>query len=284
MKRKKAAAYLVLLCSLLVLPTARAEIDPGIAMALVQKAHVAAGLSSIAPQLKSALVLQARQGTGARGPKLSEQELAGLMAAVDRAYSTERLLLLVTEGVASRTQQPDLAAINQWFATTSSRAIEAAEQRALADDRPQQQQMTDAVVALRQASDQRRTLLKELIRMTRAVDVVSDLSAGTAAAVISGLSSATPGAQPVSIEEAKRNLHRIPTQRENIERAAIVTSAKTYASVSDADLADFVSFLKTPQGQRFYDVMVTAFSDALNVAGVELGRQMARVGRKWGQQ
>lgn len=262
--------------------TAHAEIDPAQALALVQRAHVAAGLDSIAPQMKSAFAAQARASAAAGGPAaLTDQEVSALLRAIDRAYRADRMLAHVTQTVAERTSPEDLRVLNVWFATASSEAVVAAEERAVGDNRPRQEQLGEGLARLQASTEQRRRLLSAAMRATRSAEVLNELQIGTAAAVITGLSSATPGVQAAPIEQVRRALKQNakPQQRQELERIAFVTAAKTYENVADPDLNAFVQFLNSPAGRRFYEVMVAGFVGAMTGAGVELGQQMAAITR-----
>jgi hypothetical protein len=244
-----------------------AETDAKSAESLMHKSGLWAQLAEIAPEVRASMM----NGISRSGRKPTEAEKARLLRAVDHAYSADRLRAACLAVIARDLQKAHLAALLQWYDGASGRRITRLEQAQATQHG--QTALGGASRLLQEMPSARRRTLEELVVVTRAAELQTELSIGTLLASQQAAASASPGAPHPSISDIKEALDK---QRQGMTRMfsalSLATFAVTYSPLSAAELEGYVDFLKSEPGRHYNLVTMRAFGTAMLDAAAELGR------------
>jgi hypothetical protein len=254
---------------------AQAQVSNATAEALMRKSGVWELLASVPLQTQQGFMESFAKESLKAGFKLSAAELARVSRALDAAYAVEQLR---AEGLKTFEQGLDsqhLAALTTWFDSPLGREVTRLEELAARDTTGTKLLMRQGATALKAMPAARRALIEEITTVTRAADVLAELTISTTLAVAQGAASAAPGLPGPSPAEL-RAMMQAQRPAMLVEFTALVNAvnAKAYAKLSTAQLSQYVVFLKSPAGSHFNDVTMKAMDDALIGAARELGRQL----------
>lgn len=267
--QSKLISFLLCLAMTLGAGVSRAQTDPATAQELMRVSGIWQQLSSISPQVRIGML----EAIEKSGPKPSNSELARITRTIDRAFSADRLRATATTTYQTQINSKQVPALRHWFATKLGKAITAMEEAASADQTDPQAVARQGAALLSAMTPERRSLIQELVHVTRAAELLAQLSIDTAIAVHRGVLSVNPRAQGGS---AAGMLRFLEAQKPQVQRSLTVlvlaSSAMAYAPLPTADLAQYVTFLKSDAGRHFNDVSLKAFSSAMVEASAEFGR------------
>ncbi len=255
---------------------ARADIDRAAAQQLAAQSGITAQLEGIESQVRSRM--RASFTADQAKVKISPSDLENLLDAVRKSYDKDRMVGIVTSTLSRRLQREDVDSIGAWYSSATGVAVTSVEQRASEDTRPTDVQVREGMALLQRTPPSRQALLEDLVRTTRQVDVMINFMLGTAVAMQSGLAAFDPSVPARSVGQLREAvLQKQPNLQANIGRVAMAMSAKTYRNVREADLAAYVSFIKTPAAKHFYDAAAAGLEAALNSGALSIGREMGRL-------
>lgn len=251
------------------LGSALAQTSAATAEALMRKSGLWNQLEHVAPQVRAGLTEAfAQDGAG-----LQPSELARLARSVDAAYAPAQLRAVARATIARQARAGDVPTLLAWYGSATGVEVTRLEEAAAADTRELTDVVRQGLALLESLPEERGTLIRELVDVTRAAEALTTMTINTTVAIQSGVAAASPDAAGPSAD-ALRTL--LETQRDRINRSfagvALGTTTLTYAELSDAELQRYVEFLKTAAGRRFTDVSMRALDAALARAAGELGR------------
>lgn len=250
---------------------ARAGIDRPAAESLVRKSGIWEQVANLAPQVEAEVL----QGFAEAGVEPADSEKARINRAVETAYAPDRLRDTCTTVVAEELEASHLEALRRWFDSPDGQAIARAEEASSQGEDDPRVAMQEGLGLLKQMPAQRRKLLEDLMKATRAAEAMVQLSIGTAVAVQLGASSAQPEAPAPSADQLKEMLEsQRPQMIEASTAVTLALFARTYAPVSTERLRRYLAFVRTPAGTRFNDVSFDAVDAALTDAAREMGRRL----------
>jgi len=194
-----------------------------------------------------------------------------LFEAAGRAFAGDRLRGTAQAALSEGTPAADLPALRDWYTGTIGRRITALEEAASGGD--PQAQLQAGVAVFQAASKERQALLSELVRVTQAPQVMSNMTINMMLAIHEGVTRARPDQPGPSPAELRAQLEGQRMQMmQNMTGVSLALFAKTCDSLDDEALSRCVAFLDGPTGQRW---------NALGILAAEAA--MLRAGREWGQ-
>lgn len=249
-------------------PAAHAE--PAEALDLAQKLVVRSGL---AEQLKSYPRQTDREIAQARG-SMPDELLAALREAAQLSYSPAELQQDITRTLAASMAVGDMKQAIAWLETGPGRRVTRAEEESTASMSPEALQAYAEGLKRTPPSRQRMRNIAGLIEATKAVDHGVHLTESVALGVAVGMDAAQPVQNRVGVAALHKRL-RAAMPREQM-RAALGESMPLiygymYRAVSDADLAAYLKFNRSPLGTRYNDAVMKAFTEALTRASIGMG-------------
>lgn len=269
-------ASLVLALPTLLLPApALAQVDPGSAERLLRKSGLWAQLESIAAQVRDGLVEGASQS--GRAPSAAEAER--LQAAASAAFAVERLRGVAMRVVSQELDPKHLKTLFGWYDAPVGVLMTRLEEQSAADKRETEVVMADGAARLQGMSAERRGHIDALVQASGSVDSALSMTLNTVAGVRQGLASVMPPGDGPSPEATRALLaEQLPRLRPAYEQMMRTISAVAYAPASDAQIVEYVGFLRSPAGQHLNDVMQRVLDAAFLDGATELGRRLATAG------
>ena len=262
-----------LLAMLLLAPgPALAQVDPGTAERLLRKSGLWAQLDGVAAQVRQGLVEAVAQGGRAPEPADAER----LAAAASAAYAADRLRGVALRGVAQSLDPRQLKALFEWYDAPTGVRMTRLEEAAAADPRDSDAVIADGQARLQAMSAERQARLEALLQASGAIDATVSMTLNTVAGVRQGLASMLPPGEGPSPEATRALLaQQLPQLRPAFEQMLRPVMAVIYAEASDAQLADYAAFLRSPAGQHLNDLLLRVMDEAFLDAATELGRRLA---------
>ena len=263
---------LVALVSLLGAMPALAQVDPGSAERLLRRSGLWVQLDGVAPQVLQGLEEAAAQG--GRPPSLAAAER--LAAAARAAYAGDRLRSVALRLVAQELQAAQLPALFGWYASPTGVLMTQLEERASADPRSTEAALAEGQARWDTLGAERRARLDALLQASGGVDSALSITLNTVAGVRQGLASVMPPGEGPTPEATRALLaEQLPRLRPAFEQLLRASSALIYAEASDAQLQEYLDFLRSPAGQHLGDLMLRVLDAAFLEAATELGRRLA---------
>jgi hypothetical protein len=265
-------AVSMLLLALLAPGAALAQVDPGTAERLLRKSGLWAQLDGVAGQVRQGLVEAAAQGAPAPEPAAAER----LAAAASAAYAAERLRGVALRSVAQSLDARQVKALFEWYDAPTGVLMTRLEEAAAADPRDSDAVMADGQARLEAMAAERRSRLEALLQASGAVDATVSMTLNTVAGVRQGLASMLPPGEGPSPEATRALLaQQLPQLRPAFEQMLRTVMAVIYAEASDAQIADYTAFMRSPAGLHFTDVLQRVMDEVFLEGATELGRRLA---------
>lgn len=268
------AALRALLCfSCLLLPPlhASAQADAATVEELMRRSGLWEQLANVAPQVRAGVLA----GMSQAGARISETETERLGRAVDAAYDAAKLRTAVMTSLRKGLDAKHLPALRRWYSSPTGKTVTALEEAASADQGDPQALLAEGAKRLDEGPVARRELLNELVTVTHAAESMVQMTINVSLATQRGASSATPNLPLPNQAELRRQLE---AQRTPMLQAytgmALASSARTYATLPTATLAQYVTFLKSNAGRHFNDLGLKAIDAAMVDASVDFGRRL----------
>ncbi len=260
----------------LMLPAlAGAQVDAGSAERLLRKSGLWVQLESVAAQVREGIVEGAAQS--GRAPEPAEAER--LQAAATAAFAVDRLRGVAMRLVSQELDSAHLKTLFAWYDAPTGVLMTRLEEQSAADKRDTEIVMADGAARLQAMSAERRGHIEALMAASGSVDSALSMTLNTVAGVRQGLASVMPPGQAPSPEATRALLaEQLPRLRPAYEQMLRTISAVAYAGASDAQLVEYVAFLRTPAGQHLNDVMQRVLDAAFLDGATELGRRLAAAG------
>lgn len=262
-----ALSLLALCCS----APASAQTDAGTAERLLRTSGLWEQLSSVAQQVRAGMEAAALQG----GAALSSAEEARVARAVDTAYAAPRLRAAAVRVLVRDMQAQHVPAVVTWYGSDTGKSITKLEEAAAADTRNPDDLLAAGAARLAEATAARRDLLQQLMVAARAAEGAALMTINTAVGVQQGLAAVQPGRDGPSAEELRTALEaQRPQLQQGFAGVVLASSALTYDSASNGQLAAYLAFLTSAAGRHFSTVMEAALEQLFLDAATDLGRAL----------
>lgn len=256
--------------------TASAQIDPGSAERLLRKSGLWVQLDGVAQQVRQGLVEASAQATAQSGRTPSPGEAERLEAAATAAYAVERLRGVALRTVSQELQPSHLKALFTWYDAPTGVLMTKLEEQSAGDSRDSEAVMADGLARLQAMSATRRGHIDALVQASGSVETALSMTLNTVAGVRQGMAGVLPPGDGPSPEATRALLaEQLPKLRPAFEQLVRAISAVAYANASDAQLAEYVDFLRSPAGLHLSEVMNRVLDAAFLDGATELGRRLA---------
>ena len=240
------------------------------------------GLDSSFDYLGPAMKASAREAV-AKSPSTAyrEKALAGLDPAIDVAFAPETLqreLLIAMEGKLSKA---DLDVIFAFYKSPLGARMTALENaRNNADASVQIKEKAGELLAELKNKPERAEVLRQIEGSLRLAEMATNIAFNLGRATAIGMAAAdekTTVLSPDAIRVIDQALQQVrPAITAQIQDQVWPELAYTYRQASIPELRQYLAFLTSPAGKRFYNAMMPAMDKTLTKAGSEFGHALMR--------
>jgi len=264
-------AWLVLLVALFSVAPARAQIDAATAETLVKRSGLWEAMASLGPQVRAGMLQSLAQSP--RPPSAEAQERIGRV--IDAAFAPGPLRAACIAVVAAETPASAVAPLQAWLQSALGQRLTEVEVAASRSTEPPETATRAGAAAYQAATPARQALIDDHVRTTRAPDLMHEAMVATALAVARGVAAANPELPRPSLAELEGFLRGQKAQAmPGMTMFMTAGTARTYASVPDAEMAEYLMFLKTDAAQQFNDAAAKGLIRAISEAGEAMGRNL----------
>ncbi len=251
---------------------AAAQVDPGSAERLLRKSGLWVQLDGVAPQVRQGLLDAAAQSGRAPAPADADR----LRAAADAAYAADRLRAVAMRLLSQELDGTHLKALFAWYDAPTGVLMTRLEERSSADPRDTEAVMADGAARWQVMAAERRGHIDALLQASGSVEAALSMTLNTVAGVRQGLAGVLPPGEGPTPEATRALLaEQLPRLRPAFENLVRAVSVVTYVEASDAQLVEYVGFLRSPAGLHLNDVMQRVLDAAFLEGATELGRRLA---------
>jgi hypothetical protein len=229
--------------------------------------------SGLAEQLKSYPKQVDEEIAQARG-KLPGEVLVALREAAKLSYDAADLQRDIEHTLAADMPAADMREAIAWLETAAGRRITRAEEESSASMTPGNLQAYAESLRRAPPSARRAGQLAGLIEATNAVAQSVHLMESIALGIAVGMDAVQPEQNRVGLAALRERLEAaMPREqmREAMGAGLPLMYGYLYRKVSDADLAAYLEFNRSPVGTRYNDAVMKAFTDALTRASIGMG-------------
>lgn len=239
--------------------------------------------SGLAEQLKGYPVQVDREMAQARG-RMPDEVLAALREAARVSYDPAQMQQDIVRSLAADMAPQDMREAIAWLDTAPGRRVTLAEEAAATTVTPEAVQAYAAASRTAPPLQRRSALIGELIAATRAVDHTARFTESISLGVAVGVDATRPEQNRIGLAQLRERLRvAMPPEklREVLGAGMPLIFGVTYRDVSDADLAAYLEFNRSPLGVRYNDAMMKAFTEAVTRASIGMGPLIQKaMGRK----
>lgn len=262
-----AAVALAALCC----PAVQAQIEPAAAERLMRNSGLWEQLGITAAGARAGIEAAARSQL----TPLNGEEVQRLLKATDGALEAGTLRAAVREALAARVKPAHLGAIEAWLQSELGRRITALEVAASRPDRDSDRVIRSGIKRLAEAPEARQKLIESLVDSTRVAEAIADMTMHVAVAVQRGVAGVQAGAQapPVSVLRERFAAQRV-SMLQAYRGMAQALFAEMYQGLADAELTQYLEFVRSEAGAQFVDASMQATEHALLQAAEQLGAKL----------
>jgi hypothetical protein len=243
------------------------------ALALAGRMFQSAGLEM---QLKP-LPAQFEEGVLENRGKVPDDVLSALATAGKQAYALPALRSDAIAAIARKLSVPDMKETLAWLDGPVGKRVTRAEEQAASGMTPQAMQQYLEREKTKPSSPKRTQLISELITSTNSVEIGATFMEALALGVALGVDATQPEEKQIGIAGLRERMREaMPPDKLRAELAASLPMMYgfTYRGVSEADLAAYVKFNKSPLGKRYNGALMDALSETLTRASLRIGEMI----------
>ena len=266
------ASGLVALVTLAAHTALHAQVDEAAAERLMRSSGLWEQLGTTAAGARAGI----EAGVAGQRAPIDAEELKRLLAATDAAFAAETLRGSVRRTLAGSLKPDDVRALDGWLEGPLGRRITRLEVDATGPDRDSDRTVRAGVARLAAAGGERRKLIDQIVVASRAAEAITNMTISVAVAVQRGMAQVRPDNEPAPPVAALREA--MAAQRAQFLQAytGMTTAlfAEMYAPLADAEMTEYLGFLRSPAGRQFTDASIAAVERALVEAAERLGTRL----------
>ena len=265
------ASGLVAVSALAAHAALHAQVDEAAAERLMRSSGLWEQLGATAAGARAGI----EAGAASQRTAIDGEELKRLLAATDAAFAAETLRGSVRRTLAERLKPEQLRSLDGWLDGPLGQRITKLEVEATAPDRDSERTIRAGIARLAAAGDERRKLIDQIVLSSRAAEAITNMTINVAVAVQRGMAQVRPDQPAPPVAELREAM---AAQRAQFLQAytgmTMALFAEMYAPLPDADLAEYLAFLRSEAGRHFTDAAMAAVERALVDAAERLGNRL----------
>lgn len=273
-------AFVLLAARTIVVAMASAGLGAAVAAEPIDVLMIQSGLHKQIGEFEPSVQAGISQSQAGRAP-LDESAMRNLRRAVAIAYAPDRMRATVRQYIARELPPGVIDEVLAWLASDTGRRITAIEEKA-SEPAEALKMMESGRKVLEGIDAPRAALINRMLDATKAAEFNASVMINTTGAVLRGVELAA-GDAPES-PEADKLIARLRERRPQIVAAmrgdAAAGFAYLYATLSDAEVGQYVRFAESDAGTKYHDVTGRAIEIALTEGAQEMGRQLSLAARQ----
>ena len=172
----------------------------------------------------------------------------------------------------------EVKTIIEWLSSPLGIKITKLEEEAISPEAEQEKVMSLNKLLTDPAAPNRLKLLQRFETATQSTDVTTDLLLNLQIAIIYAASSAMAVHNPPSFEKITEMVYKNrPQVKEMVSQNAISNFLYTYQGLSLRELEQYIAFVESNLGLKYYEVVMTALSESMISASKKLGESIAEL-------
>jgi hypothetical protein len=209
-------------------------------------------------------------------PDPGDASFARLLAAVDQAFSPERMRRVVARELADHLSTQEEAQVLAWLSSDLGARFTRIEEKSGESAQVKRIQQ-GAERYYRRVGPERRKMCERLVAALDAGESGATLMINMTAAVMYGLALSEPNVDEGAVTALRRKLEsQRPQLVDMLGKQSLWTYAFVYQDVNDDDLESYVRFNETAAARHLNTLATKGITDAFQQGALELGRYLGR--------
>lgn len=252
--------------------TATAQISDETARRLMRESGLWSQLADMRTQVKSGL------DSGFSGQPLPPAAKKSAHALADKVFSPQVLRMQMATSLRRYVSPQVAASALQWYASPTGQLITGLEVASSSSPKETQRFIEEGNQALTGAGIRRKQQLMRLLEVTRSAELIVETQIQVAVGMVAGMRSGQPHAPGATAATLERELRRHKPQMVAASAGvAMALYAAIYATVSDAEIDQYLDFLGSNDGMRFHDAVFQSFVEITTRQATQYGRELADI-------
>lgn len=206
-------------------------------------------------------------------PKVFVQVTEGLK----EAYRADALYQAVLNHFRKNFDRDRMLAFQQWLQTPLSQKVTELEKHYSTPEGRQELVKFARKFRYLSKRPERLALIKRLDTATKASAAAEDISISTIASMMEAINAVLPPDKQADPEQLKKLPENLRARLgDSIQQAMLISYYQTYSTLSDAELEQYVQFYESELGRWASLRWIEALSNALNMAGQDAARKLAK--------
>jgi hypothetical protein len=243
--------------------------------ALVQELYVKSGMENQLAQIPAIIQVgfdQAAQGDP-RLKKLPKDLLATMRALAPAAYAPESLKKSMVKALGEKLTVPEIKQTLTWLDTPTGKTCTRAEEDAATPGAIVKMEQFASTIKKLPPSPDRLELLKQLDDAVKGTESNVQIAVNTQIAFALAANATLPRERQRPPEQLVREVEKIRPQVEDAVKAQVrISLLYTYRDLSEAQLQEYIEFLKSPAGAKYMAVSIAALKKALFEGSLRWGK------------
>lgn len=240
----------------------------GPAAEIMEKSGINVQLERVPRLIKEELNIVQKQ----RKP-IPADAIGGVTKIIERTFYPGKLQMQVRKALEAGLNEEEAALILQWFDSPTGKTITALEIRKSMPVSMQRMEAMKNNLMNTLRGQERIEQIKTLYNMTKAGESAVDMALNVEMAISMALSGALNSADDKTFDSITQQiLMKRPDVEKKMDKESWLRFLFTYRILKNSEIDAYIAFAGSNHGQKFTDILSSAFTEALTGAGREAGR------------
>ncbi len=209
---------------------------------------------------------------------MPKSKLKQLSRSIDIAFNVDTIEKVFLKRLNADLSLKEVKTIIDWLSSPLGIKITQLEEEAISPEAEQEKVMSLNKLLTDPAAPNRLKLLQRFETATQSTDVTTDLLLNLQIAIIYAASSAMAAHNPPSFDKVTEMVYKNrPQVKEMVSQNAISNFLYTYQDLSERELEQYIAFVESNIGLKYYEVVMNALSESMISASKKLGESIAEL-------
>ncbi|MBI3557806.1 MAG: hypothetical protein HY074_16215 [Deltaproteobacteria bacterium] len=220
------------------------------------------------------------QGIKPHAAKLSNAASAALYSSMAEQFDGSQLFEEYEVSLMGHIQQPEVVAVLPWYDSATGKKICELRRQANSGEAATGLKAYAAGLQAKPATPARAKLIHELDSVTKASELLVDITVNATAGILAGIATAQEKTTRAKVTQMRKELAELRKKiGPKIQKSIFLTFLYTYRNASDGELSEYVAFLRSKAGAALSDATYLALNDTLKKAAQNVGLAVGEVGK-----
>ena len=209
---------------------------------------------------------------------MSQRKIRQLSRSIDIAFNVDTIENVFYKRFNKDLSIKDIQTILTWLNSPLGMKITRLEEQAISSEAEQEKTLSLNKLLTDPKAPNRLKLLQRFETATNSTDITADLLLNLQIAIIYAASSAVSVDNPPSFEKITERVYKNrPQVKEMVSQSSISSFLYTYRDLSDSELEQYIAFVESQIGLKYYEVVMKALSESMISASKKLGESIAQL-------